>query len=203
MMPRAGGQYVFLREAYSPLFGFLFGWAMFLVVQTGTIAAVAVAFAKFLGVFFPRDRGRSSISSSRSTWAATRVSLSRQQLVAVVLIVVPDGGEYVRPEARQVDPEHVHVHQDGRAARPDRRGPLRWAPTARVPPGRRRGGTRRPTAGTRRRPRPDFSLDGPTGPAAPVRPGHDRAAVLAIGLEQRDVHRRRDPRPGPHACPAP
>src|SRR5277367_3283686 len=54
MMPRAGGQYVFLREAYSPMFGFLFGWAMFLVVQTGTIAAVAVAFAKFLGVFIPR-----------------------------------------------------------------------------------------------------------------------------------------------------
>ena len=54
MMPRAGGQYVFLREAYSPIFGFLFGWSMFLVVQTGTIAAVAVAFAKFLGVFLPK-----------------------------------------------------------------------------------------------------------------------------------------------------
>ena len=54
MMPRAGGQYVFLREAYSPMFGFLFGWAMFLVVQTGTIAAVSVAFAKFLGVFWPQ-----------------------------------------------------------------------------------------------------------------------------------------------------
>ena len=53
MMPRAGGQYVFLREAYGPMFGFLFGWALFLVVQTGTIAAVAVAFAKFLGVFWP------------------------------------------------------------------------------------------------------------------------------------------------------
>src|ERR1700733_1219135 len=54
MMPRAGGQYVFLREAYSPMWGFLFGWAMFLVVKTGTTAAVAVAFAKFLGVFSPR-----------------------------------------------------------------------------------------------------------------------------------------------------
>jgi APA family basic amino acid/polyamine antiporter len=54
MMPRSGGQYVFLREAYSPMFGFLFGWAMFLVVQTGTIAAVSVAFAKFVGVFFPQ-----------------------------------------------------------------------------------------------------------------------------------------------------
>src|SRR3954454_17205291 len=54
MMPTAGGQYVFLREAYGPLVGFLFGWSTFLVVQTGTIAAVAVAFAKFLGVLVPR-----------------------------------------------------------------------------------------------------------------------------------------------------
>src|SRR3954466_8797389 len=53
MMPRAGGQYVFLREAYGPSFGFLFGWSTFLVVQTGTIAAVAVAFANFLGVLMP------------------------------------------------------------------------------------------------------------------------------------------------------
>src|SRR6058998_4374546 len=58
MMPRAGGQYVYLREAYSPLWGFLYGWTLFLVIQTGTIAAVGVAFGKFLGVFFP------SISSS-------------------------------------------------------------------------------------------------------------------------------------------
>jgi APA family basic amino acid/polyamine antiporter len=50
MMPRAGGQYVYLREAYSPLWGFLYGWTSFLVIQTGTIAAVAVAFGKFLGV---------------------------------------------------------------------------------------------------------------------------------------------------------
>ncbi len=53
MMPRAGGQYVYLREAYSPLWGFLYGWTLFLVIQTGTIAAVAVAFAKFLGVLVP------------------------------------------------------------------------------------------------------------------------------------------------------
>jgi APA family basic amino acid/polyamine antiporter len=53
MMPQAGGQYVFLREGYSPLFGFLYGWTSFLVIQTGTIAAVAVAFAKFLGVLVP------------------------------------------------------------------------------------------------------------------------------------------------------
>src|SRR5205823_7371270 len=53
MMPRAGGQYVYLREAYSPLWGFLYGWTSFLVIQTGTIAAVAVAFGKFLGVLVP------------------------------------------------------------------------------------------------------------------------------------------------------
>src|SRR3990170_2289922 len=54
MMPHAGGQYVYLREAYSPLWGFLYGWTCFLVIQTGSIAAVAVVFAKFLGVLQPR-----------------------------------------------------------------------------------------------------------------------------------------------------
>src|SRR5882672_702927 len=50
MMPKAGGQYVYLREAYSPLWGFLYGWTLFLVIQTGTIAAVAVGFARYSGV---------------------------------------------------------------------------------------------------------------------------------------------------------
>src|SRR5207302_234044 len=53
LMPRAGGQYVYLREAFNPLCGFLYGWTLFLVIQTGTIAAVGVAFAKFLGVLVP------------------------------------------------------------------------------------------------------------------------------------------------------
>jgi len=52
-MPKAGGQYVFLKEAYSPLWGFLYGWTVFTVIQTGLIAAVAVAFAKYLGSFIP------------------------------------------------------------------------------------------------------------------------------------------------------
>src|SRR5215470_11804195 len=60
MFPRAGGQYVYLREAYSPLWGFLYGWTLFLVIQTGTIAAVAVGFARYLGVIFPKI--------SASTW---------------------------------------------------------------------------------------------------------------------------------------
>jgi APA family basic amino acid/polyamine antiporter len=53
MMPRAGGQYVYLGEAFGPLFGFLYGWTLFLIIQTGTVAAVAVAFGKFLGLFVP------------------------------------------------------------------------------------------------------------------------------------------------------
>ncbi len=62
MMPKAGGQYVYLREALGPLWGFLYGWTLFLVIQTGTIAAVGVAFGKFLGVFFP------GVSASNWIW---------------------------------------------------------------------------------------------------------------------------------------
>src|ERR1043165_4424665 len=54
MMPKAGGQYVYLREAFSPMWGFLYGWTLFLVIQTGTIAAVAVGFARYLGILIPR-----------------------------------------------------------------------------------------------------------------------------------------------------
>ena len=53
MMPKAGGQYVYLREAFNPLTGFLYGWSLFAVIQTGTIAAVGMAFAKFMGVLVP------------------------------------------------------------------------------------------------------------------------------------------------------
>jgi len=62
MMPRAGGQYIYLREAFGPLWGFLYGWTFFSVIQTGSIAAVAVAFGKFLGVFFP------AISTTHWIW---------------------------------------------------------------------------------------------------------------------------------------
>ncbi|PYL37414.1 MAG: amino acid transporter [Verrucomicrobia bacterium] len=88
MMPRAGGQYVYLREAYGPLWGFLYGWTLFLVIQTGTIAAVAVAFARFLGVFTsvisPTQWVIPPIILSRNY----AVSLSTQQLVAILIIVV-------------------------------------------------------------------------------------------------------------------
>ena len=59
--PKTGGQYIYLKEAYSPLTGFLFGWSTFLVIQTGTIAAVAVAFAKYTGYMFPNVINDSAI----------------------------------------------------------------------------------------------------------------------------------------------
>jgi APA family basic amino acid/polyamine antiporter len=85
MMPRAGGQYIFLREAYCPLAGFLFGWAMFLVVQTGTIAAVAVGFARFLAVLAPGVSAEPFVVSP-VVLGRYAISLSAQQVVAVALI---------------------------------------------------------------------------------------------------------------------
>jgi APA family basic amino acid/polyamine antiporter len=97
MMPRAGGQYVYLREALGPLWGFLYGWTLFLVIQTGTIAAVGVAFGKFLGVFFP------SISSTHwiiHLWKVPQISIgpmqlgnmdvgiNTQNLVAILLVIL-------------------------------------------------------------------------------------------------------------------
>jgi len=87
MMPKAGGQYVFLREAYSPLFGFLFGWAIFLVIQTGTIAAVAVAFARFTGVLFPAIATSNYLVAPIHLGGGYAISLSAEQLLAVVMIL--------------------------------------------------------------------------------------------------------------------
>ena len=84
MMPKAGGQYVYLRESLGPIWGFLYGWTLFLVIQTGTIAAVGVAFGKFLGVFFP------SVSQTHWLWHAGsgNVGLSTANLAAIVVIVL-------------------------------------------------------------------------------------------------------------------
>src|SRR5438094_7188014 len=88
MMPKAGGQYVYLREAYSPLWGFLYGWTLFLVIQTGTIAAVAVAFARFLGVFTDAVSPTQWIVPPIMLSQRYALSLSTQQLVAIVIIVL-------------------------------------------------------------------------------------------------------------------
>jgi len=97
MMPRAGGQYVYLRESLGPLWGFLYGWTLFLVIQTGTIAAVGVAFGKFLGIFWP------AISSTHwiiHLWKVPKfaigpmmlggmdVGLNTQNLAAILVVVV-------------------------------------------------------------------------------------------------------------------
>jgi len=87
MMPHAGGEYVFLREAYGPGAGFLFGWALLLVIQTGSIAAVAVAFANFLGVLVPAISGSRYLVAPLA-FGRYAVSLSTQQLTAVALILL-------------------------------------------------------------------------------------------------------------------
>ena len=88
MMPRAGGQYVYLREAYGPLWGFLYGWTLFLVIQTGTIAAVAVAFSRYLGVLVPAISPNSWIIPPINLSRSYAISLSTQQLVALFIIVL-------------------------------------------------------------------------------------------------------------------
>jgi APA family basic amino acid/polyamine antiporter len=87
MMPRAGGVYVFLREAYGHSIGFLYGWTLFLVIQTGTIAAVAIAFAKFLGVFVTAVSPENYLVPPMSL-GHYAISLSTEQLVAIGLIAL-------------------------------------------------------------------------------------------------------------------
>ncbi len=82
MMPEAGGQYVYLREAYNPLIGFLYGWTLFLVIQTGTIAAVAVAFAKFTGIFIP------ALSEKNILVSLGKFNISAAQILAILSLIV-------------------------------------------------------------------------------------------------------------------
>ena len=88
LFPHAGGQYVYLREAYSPLWGFLYGWTLFLVIQTGTIAAVAIGFARYLGVFFPSISAESWVIHPINLGSRYAISLSVQQLVGILMIVL-------------------------------------------------------------------------------------------------------------------
>ena len=124
MMPRAGGQYVYLREALGPLWGFLYGWTLFLVIQTGTIAAVGVAFGKFLGIFFP------SISSSNwivHFWKVPPIhigpmvlgnmetGLSTQNLVAILVVVILSVINIFGLKTGAHDSKRVHLRQSFRA----------------------------------------------------------------------------------------
>ena len=84
MYPRAGGQYVYLKEAYNPLVGFLYGWSFFSVIQTGTIAAVAVAFAKFTGYFIPAF----DLKDENIILSLGSLHIYKAQLLAIALIMV-------------------------------------------------------------------------------------------------------------------
>lgn len=89
MMPRAGGMYVYLKEAYSPLWGFLYGWTHFLVIGTATIAAVGVAFARFTGILFPAISEKNYIIEPiRIGSSSYALSLSSAQLVGILMIVL-------------------------------------------------------------------------------------------------------------------
>ena len=114
MMPRAGGQYVYLREAFSPLWGFLYGWTLFLVIQTGTIAAVAVGFARYFGVLWPSiaedhylvaaDPHQHGLRAVALDHAARRRPADR----------AADLDEHARPQVRTHRPERVYHRQDRR-----------------------------------------------------------------------------------------
>jgi APA family basic amino acid/polyamine antiporter len=87
MMPKAGGQYVYLREAFSPLWGFLYGWTLFLVIQTGTIAAVAVGFARYTGVLIPWVSEKNYLIAP-IRFGGYAFSLSTAQFVGLALIAL-------------------------------------------------------------------------------------------------------------------
>lgn len=86
MMPHAGGQYVYLREAWSPLWGFLYGWTLFLVIQTGTVAAVGVGFARYLGILWPQISEQNYLVAPIHITRTYAVSLSTAQLVGILLL---------------------------------------------------------------------------------------------------------------------
>jgi len=102
MMPRAGGMYIYLREAFSPLWGFLYGWTLCTVIQTGTIAAVAIAFARFSGVLFPSVSESHYLIPPIHVSSGYAFSLSSAQLVAIGIIALltwtnSRGLQYDRP----------------------------------------------------------------------------------------------------------
>ena len=123
MYPRAGGQYVFLRESMGHLMGFLYGWTLFVVIQTGTIAAVAVAFGKFLGVLWP------SITPDRYAWFPQMDFTTRGRSRAARIVAAAadrphhhlgsDLDQSARRQGRQDRPDDPHRRQDRRPRRAD------------------------------------------------------------------------------------
>ena len=115
-MPHAGGQYVYLREAFGPLYGFLYGWTLFMVIQTGTIAAVAVAFAKYAGVFFPW------ISDQNYLLGAGKIGVSHAATRGDCDHRLPHVEQHARHPHRRHGAERLHRGQGRGDSRTDRRG---------------------------------------------------------------------------------
>ena len=81
-IPSEGGQYIYLKKIYSEKIAFIYGWTLFLVIQTGTIAAVNVAMAKFIGLIFPY------ISSANTLFSLGNFSLNTQQVFAIISVLI-------------------------------------------------------------------------------------------------------------------
>src|SRR6266699_8297 len=208
MFPRAGGQYVYLREAISPLFGYLYGWTLFVVIQTGTIAAVAVAFARFTSVFWPGlspQRILAVLSVALLTWinvrgvrtaALIQTSLTAIKTGALALLIllgvtigrngrltVLDGRVEQRRIRRQRAQERPARPPGGHGGgRVDRDGPL-CARERRLPERAARGRDRRRAAGPRRH------------RGAPGHPGRARLETDGRGDHDLDVRLQQRPHP--------
>ena len=119
MMPHAGGQYVYLREAYSPLWGFLYGWTLFLVIQTGTIAASSVGFSRYLGVLWPQIAENNYIIRPHSYPAQLCALAFYRSTGCADGHFVSDLGQYERPQVWQGRTKRFHNHENRFAAGSD------------------------------------------------------------------------------------
>jgi hypothetical protein len=190
MMPRAGGQYVYLREAFGPLWGFLYGWTLFMVIQTGTIAAVAVGFARYTGYLIPWFAEDHYIVAPIHVSTGYAFSLSTVQLLGIVHDRAADVDQHARTRLGQDHSERLHDDEDRRAARAHcRRAAVRLELAGR----RRRTSAISGRRAARRRSRPA---------STPRRLRHlhravrraGRIALLSRCVEQHHVHRGRGQR---------
>ena len=135
MFPKAGGQYHFLKEAYGPFWGFLFGWASFLIIMSGGLAALAAGFGEYLGSFLPFfSTGERPVHR-----AARPVAVGRERRPARGSPGpgLPDRDQLLRREAGRRLPERDHAAQGRQHRRPGRGGP-RWSPRGPAPISSRR-----------------------------------------------------------------
>ncbi len=115
MMPEAGGMYVYLREAFSPLIGFLYGWTLWTVIQTGTIAAVAIAFARFAGVLMPSIADNHYLIAPVHVVGNYFISLSTTQLLAISIVVLLTFANSLGLELRAHSSERFYRRENWRA----------------------------------------------------------------------------------------